>query len=203
MALENLLGFSDAYMTLVDNYYLYSNPKAPGQMIFISSDLDTSLGISLYNMTMMISGNYSEHPGFTFQPLTKKFFSNEAFSMSYQQMLINLTKNLINPAIMNPFIDAIVEMIRVDVEWDDTLERLGTYIIPPIGDSQNSSAGDASDLGLFPPGLRSNWSDVPQTFDSAVNGPSNSTTMESVKGFILRKSSAVLGFYKNHTFNKL
>ncbi|KAG2204353.1 hypothetical protein INT47_009395 [Mucor saturninus] len=202
MVLENLLGFSDAYMTLANNYYLYNNPKSDGQMIFISSDLDTSLGISLFDMTMMISGNYTEHPGFTFQPLTKKFFSHEAFSTSYQRMFMNLTQILINPTIMNPFIDSIVEMIRPDVEWDDKLERIGEFNIPPVGGGQNSSDGDGLGLDMFPPGLRSDWSDVPQTFDSAINGPTNSSTMESVKGFILRKSSAILDFYGNNSFNK-
>lgn len=199
MALENLLGFSDAYMTLADNFYLYSNPKTSGQMVYISADLDTTIGISLFNMSMMISGNYTEHPGFTFQPLTKKFFSYEVFSTPYQHMLLNLTQRLINPTIMAPFIDSIVDMIRSDVEWDDALVKLGKLSLPPIEEAGNSSSSSPLDLSIFPPGLRLDWSDVPQTFDSAVNGPTNSTTMESVKGFIARKSAAIVAFYNNQS----
>lgn len=55
-------------------------------------------------------------------------------------------------------------------------------------------------LGIFPPGLRLNWSDVSQTFDSAVNGASDSTTMESIKGYILSKNTATLEFHKNPVF---
>ena len=188
MALEDLLGFSDAYMTLMDNYYLYSDPKSK-RMTFIPSDLDTTLGVSLYDMDLMLSGNYSEHPGFTFQPLTKKFFSNKAFLVSYEQLILNLTQTLINPTVINPYIDTVIEMIRSDIEWDSSLPRLGQSF-------QDALAGvPAAILPIFPHGLRTNWTDPPQTFESSLNGPTNSNTTESVKGFIKRKSEAVLAFF--------
>lgn len=191
MALENLLGFSDGYMTMADNYYMYSDPKEAGRMIYIPSDLDTTIGIALFDMDMMISGNYTAHPGLTFRPLTRKFFSYDYFSTPYQGLLLNLTQNLVSPTIMNPFIDSVVNMIRTDVEWDDHLIKMGKFVMPPVGNDQNYNFT----LGMFPPGFRLNWTDVPQTFESSINGPTNSTTMESVKGFIARKSEAILAFY--------
>lgn len=195
MVIENLLGFSDAYMTLVNNFYLYSDPKSSGQLVFFAADLDTTLGISLFEMNMMLSGNFTEHPGFTFQPLTKKIFSYEAFSTPYQELLLNLTNSLVNPTIMNPFIDSVVAMITRDVKWDDALPKIGSFNIPPVS---NTTIDDSASLEIFPPGLRRNWSEeVPQTFESAVNGPSNSTTMESVKDFIDKKSQAIITFFNN------
>ncbi len=191
MALENLLGFSDGYMTMVNNFYMYSDPKSD-KMIYLPADLDTTIGISLFDLDMMISGNYTIHPGFTFRPLTIKCFSNPTFTKAYEELLLNLTQNLINPTIMYPFIDSVVNMIRPEVDWDNSLPKLGQFITPP-----GFEGISPEDLAyIFPPGFRTNWTDIPQTFESSLNGPTNSTTMESVKGFIKRKSDAILAFYK-------
>ncbi|CAO3656949.1 unnamed protein product [Mucor hiemalis] len=197
MALENLLGFSDGYMTMANNFYLYEDPNS-GRMTYMPSDLDTTLGICLYDINMLLTGNYTVFPGLTFRPLTKKFFSYPAFSKPYEQLLLNLTQNLINPTIMNPFIDSVVDMLRSDIQWDLSLPKLGEYKIMPFA---NLSGIDLSDI--FPPGFRTDWSDleVPQTFESSLNGPINSTTMESVKGFIKRKSDAIIAFYSQSSAN--
>jgi hypothetical protein len=180
-------------MTLANNYYLYSDPNASGQMIYFPSDLDTTLGISLFRLEDIISGNYSVYPGFSIRPLTTKLFSNQQMLDAYQKKLVDLTKALINPTIMNPFIDSAISMIYPDIEWDYTLPGFGQFQTPPIG---NGETPDLSNLpSFFPDGLRTNWSEVPQTFDSALNGPTNSATLESVKGFIQRKSAAILAFY--------
>lgn len=192
MALENLLGFSDGYMAMANNFYLYTDPSS-GRMTYMPSDLDTTIGISLYDLNMVLTGNYTVFPGLTFRPLTIKFFSYPAFSKPYEQLLLNLTQNLINPTIMYPFIDNAVDMIRTDIEWDAKLLKLGEFQTMPF---TNLSGIDLSDF--FPPGFRTNWSDVPQTFESSLNGPTNSTTMESIKGFIKRKSDAILAFYGQH-----
>lgn len=195
MALENLLGFSDGYMTMANNFYLYEDPNS-SRMTYMPSDLDTTLGICLYDINMLLTGNYTVFPGLTFRPLTKKFFSYPAFSKPYEQLLLNLTQNLINPTIMNPFIDSVVDMLRSDIPWDLSLPKLGEYKIMPFA---NLSGIDISDF--FPPGFRTNWSEVPQTFESSLNGPINSTTMESVKGFIKRKSDAIIAFYSQSSVN--
>lgn len=157
-------------------------------MIYIPSDLDTILGIALFKLELIISGNYSIYPGFNIRPLTTKLFHNEAILDAYQKKLLDLTQNLINPTVMYPFIDSAVSMIYPDIEWDATLTGFGQFPTPPI---MNGSVIPS----FFPDGMRYDWSDVPQTFDSALNGPTNSTTMESVKGFIQKKSDHILAFY--------
>ncbi|KAI9480424.1 MAG: coth protein-domain-containing protein [Benjaminiella poitrasii] len=188
MAVENLLGFSDAYMTLANNFYLYSNPQTNGKMIYIPADLDTTLGVALYRLDSMLSGNYSQHPGFNIRPLTNKLFSNTDLLASYKSTLFHLTKVLINPDTMYPFVDSVVSMIYPDVEWDESLPKVGEFSIKPFN--------NVTDDSFLPSGFRTNWTEVPQTFQSSLDGPTNSTTLESVKGFIAKKSTNVLSFYK-------
>ncbi|EPB83655.1 hypothetical protein HMPREF1544_09571 [Mucor circinelloides 1006PhL] len=196
MAVENLLGFSDAYMTLFNNFYVYNDPRNPGRYIYIPADLDTTIGIALYELDYLLSGDYSKHPGFNMRPLTTKLFSNQIMLDHYQHVILNLTQQLINPNTMYPFIDSVVNMIYPDVEWDQTLPGMGTYHLPNMDDMDpGAGAGNDTTSSIFGPGFRTNWTDVPQTFNSSLNGPTNSTTMESVKGFIARKSSNVLAFY--------
>ncbi|KAI8636405.1 coth protein-domain-containing protein [Parasitella parasitica] len=195
MAIEDLLGFSDAYMTLLNNFYVYNDPKSPGRYIYIPADLDTTIGTALYELEYLLSGNYSEHPGFNIRPLTSKLFSNQIMANQYQQIILNLTQQLVNPNIMNPFIDSVVKMIYPDVEWDQTLPGMGTFHLPSTEDLNPGGAENTTSNPIFGPGFRTNWTDVPQTFESSLNGPTNSTTTESVKGFIAKKSANVLAFY--------
>jgi spore coat protein CotH len=204
MALEDLLGFSDAYMTMADNYYVYSDPQRDGRIIYIPSDLDTTIGISVYDLKLMLSGDYARHPGFNFRPLTIQFFSNPDLLKEYKDTLLKLSNELFTPSVINPRIDSVVDMIRADVEWDGTLKRAGTSLDTPVPDIGNST--DPSNVNMteimeqfFPPGFIMNGtSDLTTstlTFDQAVYGPINSTSTESVKGFITKKVDAVLAFH--------
>ncbi|CEP14944.1 hypothetical protein [Parasitella parasitica] len=189
MAIEDLLGFSDAYMTLVNNFYLYNNPKSPGRYIYIPADFDTTIGTSLYKMDALLSGNYSQHPGFDIRPLTSKLFSNQILLEQYQHVLLRLTQQLINPTIMFPFIDSVVEMINPDIEWDQSLPGVGRSEKLPLSNTRKFTQSP------FAPGIKTNWTSIPLTFDASLNGPTNSTDTESVKGFITKKSANVLAFY--------
>lgn len=182
MTVEDMLGLSDAYMTLADNYYVYNDPTQPGRMIYIPTDMDTSLGSGIIDIALMLSGNYSEHPGFLMRPLTTKLFANQELLSSYQDKFKNLSQNLIHPSIMNPFIDDIVQVIRNDVEWDQTLPRLGQTSTVNLA----STAGQGQNLtGLLPPGFMTHSGNV--TIDtSTVNG---------VKRFLSEKSANIRAFY--------
>ncbi|GAN11375.1 hypothetical protein MAM1_0566c10934 [Mucor ambiguus] len=192
MAIENLLGFSDAYMTLADNFYVYSDPVTK-RMIYIPADLDTSIGSSIFLKSYMLDGNYSNHPGFDLRPLTKHFFANQEFLNKYEHLLLNLTQTLVNPSVMNPFIDSVVDMIRPDVEWDQSLPRLGSS----VGNESMANIGNVPGLSDFiPPGFADVLTEMPnQTFEEAVGGNINSTTQESVKQFIANKSTNIIAFY--------
>jgi hypothetical protein len=196
MAFENLLGLSDAYMTMANNFYLYKDPNQSGRLTYIQSDMDHTIGTFLFDPKLMLSGNYVDHPNIFYRPLTKKIFSYPGFSKSYEDLLLKLTKTLINPAILDPYIDSIVNMIRPDVEWDALLPKVGYAAVSPL----STDKGFEEILDFFrnnsQTALRSNITSPIVTFDEAINGPYPPDTMESVKGFINKKSSAILEFYK-------
>ncbi|KAG1463058.1 hypothetical protein G6F56_005372 [Rhizopus delemar] len=174
MVAENILSLSDGYMTTGNNFYLYSNPSKNGQMIYIPSDMDTSLGISIFELDLMHTGNYTEFPGLTFRPLTKKFFSYEYFSTPYQELLLKVTKELFNPTVLNFYIADIKTMISRDVDWDLTLPRAGKLEYFRF----RTTMGSAS--AFFPPGLLSNF---------------NNQGVEALTEYVNTKSSAILNFY--------
>lgn len=58
MVIEDLLDFPDAYMTLADNFYIYSESKTK-RMIYIPTGLDITTGASIFLKSYMIDGNYS------------------------------------------------------------------------------------------------------------------------------------------------
>lgn len=202
MAVENLLGLSDAYMSMANNYYLYKDPKELGRITYIPTDFDTSIGKSFYNLSMMTSGNYSDHPGVFFRPLTKKLLSYAKYSKLYQELLLNITVSLINPVILNPYIDSVVDMIRVDVEWDSQLPKIGTETIPSFPDHTFTEAV-AILTKNSPPGLQFAGTSLEKqsydtSFDKAINGTYSDEYLLGVKVFIARKSSAIIDFYNKN-----
>ncbi|CAO3683096.1 unnamed protein product [Rhizopus stolonifer] len=174
MIAENILSFSDGYMTTANNFYLYSSPAKDGQLIYIPSDMDISLGIAIFELDLMHTGNYTEFPGLTFRPLTKKFFSYEYFSTPYQELLLKVTKELFNPTVLNPYIANIKAMISRDVDWDLTLPRAGK----PEYSKLQATIDNAS--VFFPPGI------LPAFGTQGA---------EVFTEYINTKSSAILNFY--------
>lgn len=197
MAIENLLGLSDAYMTLADNYYLYRDPNENNRYTYIPSDLDTTVGVSLYKLPLMLSGNYSEHPGVFFRPLTNKLLSYQKYLDYYQELLLSFSKNLVNPTILNPYLDNVIHMIQADIEWDLTLERAGVFSFPEIPIS-NTTLQKMME-SVCPPGIMFGVPDDPTksaiNYLVSLNGPSPSNWSESVKPFIQKKYTAIVSFY--------
>ncbi|KAI8881341.1 hypothetical protein K501DRAFT_189208 [Backusella circina FSU 941] len=192
MAIEDLLGVSDGFMPRFNNYLLYNNPEHPGKMTYISSDFDISLGISLFKLDAMLNGDVTKHPGFDLQPITQHMFSNRDILQAYIAIFQKLTTELLHPSVMMAQIDSIVEMIRVDVEWDQSLERVGQDL------TESLSQQLVLDKSLFSPQIKKSkdfhlFDRYP--FENAVNGPLTCNDCESVKGFINRKVEAVLSFY--------
>lgn len=191
MALENVLGLADSYLTLADNFYIYSDPVS-GRMIYFPADFDGSLGTTTFDPKLMLSGNYSEHPGFTLRPLTRHLYANDIMLGNYQTTLLNLSQNLINPNVINPFIDNVVNMIADDVAWDKTLPRLGKYI--------DLSSGGVGAFNVADPAIRQY---IPDGFSISSNFTNNATEtsadsnspVDEVKAFLYQKSANIISFY--------
>jgi hypothetical protein len=197
MTLENLLGYSDGYMAYSNNYFLYKDPNQAGRYTWFQADMDSTTGISFIKQYKLISGNYAKFPNIFRRPLTRKILSYPKYLDTYQELLLNLTKTLINPTILDPYIDSLVNMIRPDVEWDATLPRVGKTIDPFA--SSNIITAEASKLvqAAVPKLVQAAVPRPNVTFDVAVNGPIKSDYLDSVKGFFAKKSTNILEFYKH------
>ncbi|CAO3627743.1 unnamed protein product [Mucor hiemalis] len=205
MALEVLLGYADGYLAMADNYYLYDNLNT-SQMFFVSSDMDLTFGSTMFNISKMWSGNYSTFPQLNTRPLMNKILQVPAFKQLYQELLVNISKSLVNPTIMNNRINDLQSMLTEDVEWDEQLARVAKNLLASIGEDMSPSNIDPNVAGAvgsqFPPdmdmsvmldfGKRLNES-IP--FDIAVNGPTGYKSLAGVKEWVQTQNQAILNFY--------
>jgi hypothetical protein len=67
----------------------------------------------------------TQHPRFNFHPLTEKTFGYKKYLNMYKDIYLNL----VNPSIIDPYIDSIVNMIRTDVDWDAALPKIGNPLV--------------------------------------------------------------------------
>lgn len=206
MALEVLLGYSDGYLTMVDNYYVYQNLQT-NKFFWIPSDMDLTLGSTMFNISDMWSGNYQTFPGIEMRPLTMQMLKVPQFQQTYNELLKNLTNALVNPAKTNDFINDIVGMITEDVAWDKTLPRVGSDIMSSLMSGLNNGNNTSSILkdivGEDMPngidlataenfGKRINAS-IP--FLTAVNGPTGYISLSGVKEWFTTIHQNVTKFY--------
>lgn len=208
MALEVLLGYSDGYLAMADNYYIYQNLEA-NNYVYISTDMDLTFGSTMFILKDMWSGNYSTFPGLKTRPLMEKILQVPQFNKQYNQLLINFTSMLINPNKTNDRIDNLVNMIQEDVAWDKTLPRFGDNIFgqldpTAIGNDETSSilgdvVGDGipKELDLAVVANFAQRVNVSIPFKTAVNGPTGYISLAGVKEWISNISQNVISFYSS------
>ncbi|KAG0177314.1 hypothetical protein DFQ29_004984 [Apophysomyces sp. BC1021] len=195
MALEVLLGFSDGYIANVNNYYVYDSPKDE-KIIYLPSDVDVGLGSTMVKLSDMWSGNYHQYPGFSLKRPLLNFIKVPEFKTQFEQLLVKLSKELINPAIINQHIDDLANMIREDVAWDKTLLRANKNP-PKPGEPGGRPKIDRS---LLPPPLdwRTYLSMITRgniSFETAVNGSNISISLAGVKEWFERQTQATLVYF--------
>ncbi|KAI8090409.1 hypothetical protein BDF21DRAFT_411204 [Thamnidium elegans] len=190
MAIEDILGLSDGYMTVGNNFYLYQDPNQDNRFTYIAADMDSTIGGGFYRLDLMLSGNYSEHP----RPLTRKIFSYPNYLNKYKEYILKFTQTLVNPSIMFPYIDSVVDMIRPDVEWDQSLPQAGKVMNDPYGKEDTEDLSTLVHL-YSPPGMILAYKNQTESFDVAINGPLRNDIVVNLKDFIREKSKNVLAFY--------
>jgi hypothetical protein len=142
----------------------------------------------------MTDGNFTQHPGFNFHPLTEKTFGCKKYLNMYKDIYLNL----VNLSIIDPYIDSIINMIRTDVDWDAALPKIGRPLVQQLPGS-NITVEDANKFFLesTPPGFR--FLDITEpynvTFEVAVNGSSPVNTSYNVKESITKTYSQISNFY--------
>ncbi|KAG2237294.1 hypothetical protein INT48_009027 [Thamnidium elegans] len=194
MAIEDILGLSDGYMTVGNNFYLYQDPNQDNRFTYIAADMDSTIGGGFYRLDLMLSGNYSEHPGFFSRPLTRKIFSYPNYLNKYKEYILKFTQTLVNPSIMFPYIDSVVDMIRPDVEWDQSLPQAGEFVSEPF--TKDEMATILKIMTKYnPPGVMISVEKKTESLDVAINGPYRNDPNINLKDFIREKSANVLAFY--------
>lgn len=210
MALEVLLGYADGYLAMADNYYLYDNLNT-SQLFFISSDMDLTFGSTMFPIDKMWSGNYSTFPQLYTRPLMNKILQVPAFKQQYQELLVNITKSLVNPTAMNDRINDLQSMLTEDVEWDEQLARVAKNLMASMAggdiDPNNLDPNIAGAIGSQVPadmdmnvmldfGKRLNDT-VP--FNVAIDGPTGHVSLAGVKEWIQNINQNTLNFYNETT----
>ncbi|KAK4516697.1 tRNA-specific adenosine deaminase subunit tad3 [Mucor velutinosus] len=176
LALEIVISDSDGYFTMGNNYILYDDLDNE-RILFSGQDFDLTMGTSINNATLMNSGNYSDFPNFSTRPLTSRLFLVPEFKQEFENLIVNMTKALVNPDILTSRINQLYEMLQEDVAWDKSLPRVA---------ASNSSSSPTSK------GMGSSSVDD-QTFYAGVYGPTNAST--SLAEWLALRSSNILTFF--------
>ncbi|RCI04257.1 hypothetical protein CU098_001162, partial [Rhizopus stolonifer] len=188
MALEKIVGYSDGYNTMADNYYLAQ--LEDGRFFWISSDMDMTWGSTIISLDAMWSGNYSQFPGLTVRPLMTQVLNVPEFKQQYEDLLVNITKNLVNPTVMNDRVNDLANMLREDVAWDQNLPR--TNLLSQTSKDPAAAAGNSAIAGAVGSQLPPNFNMTvaadfgarltkPISFETALNGPTGHPSLAGFK----------------------
>ncbi|OAD73752.1 secreted coth spore-coat protein domain-containing protein [Phycomyces blakesleeanus NRRL 1555(-)] len=198
IALEILVGYSDGYLTMSNNYYLYYETKAK-RYIYLPSDLDLIMGSGFVSTISMTTGNYSDFPGFHLRPLTNKLMQVPTFKARLEELIVKVTKELFNLKTLDKRIDDVVRMITEDVAWDQALPRMGKKFIP--GSNSDSRVPKLTSPTIDAETQKDLYSkgSYSLSFKDAVNGPTGHIASPGVKEFIKWQSENTMNFWRNTT----
>jgi hypothetical protein len=161
-------------------------------MTFIASSMESTFGNTVEDMSKMLTGNYTDYPGVSneFRPLLQEILKVPEYNNRFQELLSELSDKMVNPSVLNTHIDAVADMIRNDVAWDQTIARNYVDIGNNTYDAQlafnTSSPTDAMNDYMD---RNSNVVD----FDKAVNGSTGHSSLSGVKEWITNQHNAVSG----------
>ncbi|KAI7892714.1 coth protein-domain-containing protein [Mucor mucedo] len=183
LALEIILSDTDGYLTMGNNYILY-NDLVHQRLVFSGQDFDLTMGTMFYNASKMLSGNYSDYPGFYKRPVPPALMAVPHFKQEFENLLINITTELVNNKVLGNVIRGVYNMIEQDVAWDQSLPRVASDILPgAIGNINSSLSNDAEQM----------FQGV--SFQTAVFGPSVSNYTMSLLDWLSIRSNNILTFF--------
>ncbi|KAG0174779.1 hypothetical protein DFQ28_008635 [Apophysomyces sp. BC1034] len=196
MVLEVLLGFADGYIVSMRNFYLYYNTDAK-QLIYLPSDVDACIGTTIVKLADMWSGDYQRYPGFSLNRPLLKFIKVSSFKAQFEHLLVKLSKELISPDIVNPYIDDLANMIKEDVAWDMAIQILN---IESRQDNQPEETETETRLHVPPPPVDpATYYSMKHreyvSFEVAVNGSNIALSVAGVKEWFRHQGPATLAHF--------
>ncbi|KAG1228272.1 hypothetical protein G6F68_007591 [Rhizopus microsporus] len=144
------------------------------------------------------------------------------FKQQFEEMLINVTKQLMNPTATNDHINSLADMLQEDVAWDAVVPRLGTDFTDGLKSLNitivNGRVPQDLDVESLVRKMASSpmFSQVPLStdpaalkgtvdlmtymlkglpFSQAVNGPSNNVAFMAIKEFIYMMNQNISKLY--------
>ncbi|KAI9033948.1 coth protein-domain-containing protein [Phycomyces nitens] len=196
MALEVLVGYSDGYISMADNYYIYFEPKS-SRYIYIPSDLDMTFGSGFMNLSQVTSGNYSTFPGFYTRPLLNKILQVPEFESQFTDLIFEITAKLFNPEKLEKRIDDQVEMIAEDVAWDKQSHRVSKNIFVDGATIENLKDTLPSNVDVDTANDFATRIGHPVPLEAAIEGPTGHLSMPGLKEYIRIQSENTLKFYES------
>lgn len=189
LALEIVISNSDAYFTMANNYILYDDLDNE-RLLFSGQDFDLAMGHTMFNVTLMNGANYTEYPGFSTRPLMTRMLQVPQFKQDFENLLVNITKELVNLNILETRIDQIAAMITEDVAWDKTCTRAGTS-------TSNSSPGGNNNTTVSTGDSNASDTTISTDIDfvAAVNGPTSVSNNLGIKEWLSLRSTNLLAFF--------
>lgn len=189
LALEIVISNSDAYFTMANNYILYDDLDNE-RLLFSGQDFDLAMGHTMFNVTLMNGANYTEYPGFSTRPLMTRMLQVPQFKQDFENLLVNITKELVNLNILETRIDQMAAMITEDVAWDKTCTRAGTS-------TSNSSPGGNNNTTVSTGDSNASDTTISTDIDfvAAVNGPTSVSNNLGIKEWLSLRSTNLLAFF--------
>jgi CotH kinase protein len=190
MAFEFFQGHMDGYLNNANNYLLYDNNK---QWTWLSSDLDFTMGNFGSNQTALTTGDYTQYSN-TSRPLLKAVLNVPEFNATYKEYITKIEQELYRLDILGPRIDSFKTQIEEDVNWDSTVERLSKGFsitsVTQIGILSNQTITvPGGGIAFNVPAFFGRINSTNITFDAAVNGETNYSTLYGLKQWIDNKSA--------------
>lgn len=189
LALEVVISNSDGYFGMANNYILYDDIENE-RLLFSTQDLDLTMGISMYKPDIIHGGNYSTFPGFNVRALMPRMMQVPQFKQDFESLLVNYTKDLVNPTVLGARIDQLYDMLSEDVAWDKSLPRVGKDIMFGGSSNDTSSANNTAST--------TSYSVADFSFKQGVYGPTLFNISMAITDWLSLRSSNLLT-YLNQT----
>jgi hypothetical protein len=128
IVLEVLLGHGDGYMSAAHNYMMYQDPAQNGRFVWLSSDLDQTMGNTLKatracNSSFECLDRYGVFDQTARRPLVHQLLRVPSFQRQFLRIFEDFYHALFKTNALTRHIVSLQRLIEQDVEWDQQLDE--------------------------------------------------------------------------------
>lgn len=128
LALEVLLGHGDGYMGAAHNYMIYQDPAQHGRLVWLSSDLDQTMGNTLKTpreckLPFECLDRYGVFDQTDKRPLVHQLLKVRSFRKRFLRIFKDIHHALFKTNALTRHIISLQQLIEQEVAWDQKLEE--------------------------------------------------------------------------------